>query len=1673
MTKNRMKAIYLMKKAGLLRLLPAMCLLLFVNCNGDDPVKVIEDKPVEVTFPAGSLKESWSGAQATDVTWAAGDAVGIYVLPADGTVLSAAKEKNRKYTVATGGSMTLSDGGSTISYPTNGDGIRFMAYYPYGTVTADYKRTFNLADQSTKAKKEAVDFGFYRGTTNYNKSSSTPALTFEHKFSKLLLTIKKGTGGPDVKNVAVKLSNTPSSAEVNLATLTTTDASAITTSGTADITAYTNSGAGTNDEVIVEAIVAPHSGKSGRVLTFTTSDKARTCELDGSLAFEAGKVYALDVTLNDETVVITGDDYPVEVAFPAGSLSWSGTTGTIWTTGDEVGVYVLPADGTVLSAANEKNRKYTVAADGGASLSDDGSAIYYPTNGDGIRFMAYYPYGTVTADYKRTFNLADQSTKAKKEALDFGFYRGTTNYNKSSSTPALTFEHKFSKLLLTIKKGAGGPAVKNVAVKLSNTPSSAEVNLATLATTDASAVTTSGTADITAYTNSDAGTNDEVTVEAIVAPHSGKSGRVLTFTTSDKARTYELDGSLAFEAGKVYALDVTLNDETVVITGDDYPVEVTFPAGSLSWSGTTGTIWTTGDEVGVYVLPADGTVLSAAKENNRKYTVAADGGAALSDDGSTIYYPMNGDGIRFMAYYPYGTVTDYKRTFSLTDQSTKAKKEAVDFGFYRGTTNYSRTNSTPALTFEHKFSKLLLTIKKGAGGPDVKNVTVKLSNTPSSAEVNLATLATTDASAVTTSGTAEITAYTNSGAGTNDEVIVEAIVAPHSAKSGRVLTFTTSDKTRTYELSSSLAFEAGKVYTLDITLEGDPVEVTFPAGSLKESWSGAQATDISWAAGDAVGVYVLPADGTVLSAAKENNRKYTVAAGGGATLSDDGSAIYYPTNGDGIRFMAYYPYGTVTDYKRTFSLTDQSTKAKKEAVDFGFYRGTTNYSRSNSTPALTFEHKFSKLLLTVKKGVDGPDVKNVTVKLSNTPSSAEVNLATLATTDASAVTTSGTADITAYTNSGAGTNDEVTVEAIVAPHSAKSGRVLTFTTSDKTRTYELDSSLAFEAGKVYTLDITLGGDPVEVTFPAGSLKESWSGAQATGASWTAGDAVGVYVLPAGGTVLSAAKENNRKYTIATDDGATLSDGGSAIYYPTNGDGIRFMAYYPYGTVTTDYKRTFDLTDQSTKAKKEAVDFGFYRGTTDYTGSSSTPALTFEHKFSKLLLTVKKGVDGPDVKNVAVKLSNTPSSAEVNLATLATTDASAITTSGTADITAYTNSGAGTNDEVTVEAIVAPHSGKSGRVLTFTVSDKTIRYELAGSLAFEAGKVYAFDITLKYEIAATDGMTNCYIVAPDTELKFPVSRAYTHDGTKFSTTLHAGGTYTSTFTAAVVWADAAVISSTPSVSVSGSGNSATVTLKTTATSGNAVVKICKTGDTTPVWSYHIWVTDYDPAKNTYTNTYNTNNQGKNFVFMDRNLGATKAGTGSGLGTGLFYQWGRKDPFPATLAPGDSQPGGGSFTAVVTSATHGTIENTIKNPGVFYWGVSGTDYDWHYASHNNDLWGHASDGGTKTIYDPCPSGWRVPVNYNMSYATSPWYGMISTGGFSSGYSWGTNALYPAAGYRYDSSGSLSDVGTYGLYWSASPYSSASSYASGLHFSSGSVYVGNSYYRATGLSVRCVQE
>ncbi len=196
----------------------------------------------------------------------------------------------------------------------------------------------------------------------------------------------------------------------------------------------------------------------------------------------------------------------------------------------------------------------------------------------------------------------------------------------------------------------------------------------------------------------------------------------------------------------------------------------------------------------------------------------------------------------------------------------------------------------------------------------------------------------------------------------------------------------------------------------------------------------------------------------------------------------------------------------------------------------------------------------------------------------------------------------------------------------------------------------------------------------------------------------------------------------------------------------------------------------------------------------------------------------------------------------------------------------------------------------------------------------------------------------------------------------------------------------------------------------------------------LWSWHIWVTDY-PTSQVYNNGAG--------VLMDRNLGATSIDAGSPTSFGLLYQWGRKDPFLNSYRIDASEYASSTITwpePVLSSAETGTVEYTIQNPTTYIkTHVSTPPYDWHYGTRNDGLW-----ASQKTVYDPCPAGWRVPdggskgvwkVSGVTDFVFSEYYG------FEFPISDPATSWYPASGFiSYE--GVLSLHGEYGFYWSVTP-------------------------------------
>ena len=255
----------------------------------------------------------------------------------------------------------------------------------------------------------------------------------------------------------------------------------------------------------------------------------------------------------------------------------------------------------------------------------------------------------------------------------------------------------------------------------------------------------------------------------------------------------------------------------------------------------------------------------------------------------------------------------------------------------------------------------------------------------------------------------------------------------------------------------------------------------------------------------------------------------------------------------------------------------------------------------------------------------------------------------------------------------------------------------------------------------------------------------------------------------------------------------------------------------------------------------------------------------------------------------------------------------------------------------------------------------------------------------------------------------------------------------------------------------------------------------------MWSWHIWCTDL-PAYQVYM----TNKYGNSYTFMDRSLGATSALDDTGS-LGMSYQWGRKDPIPGSSKFYDmTEPTlYGSVTKVsvaASDASTGTIANAIQNPVTFLKAA-----DWLFARRNNYLWGNPQGEEEltathqKSIYDPCPPGYRIPGKDAFSIFTKTGenttdpaqHNVVNTSPTKRGWylyyaatGSGEQAWFPYNGCRYYSSGAL-NRGSFYYYWTSAPSAGTKSCCLAFKNDWKEVDPLYTFQRGNAQTIRCVKE
>ncbi len=191
-------------------------------------------------------------------------------------------------------------------------------------------------------------------------------------------------------------------------------------------------------------------------------------------------------------------------------------------------------------------------------------------------------------------------------------------------------------------------------------------------------------------------------------------------------------------------------------------------------------------------------------------------------------------------------------------------------------------------------------------------------------------------------------------------------------------------------------------------------------------------------------------------------------------------------------------------------------------------------------------------------------------------------------------------------------------------------------------------------------------------------------------------------------------------------------------------------------------------------------------------------------------------------------------------------------------------------------------------------------------------------------------------------------------------------------------------------------------------GNYLVGIKKSAaETEYLWSWHLWVTDYNPNDLNRTLAHDPSlkefrygvtggevhrySSDAAYYFMDRNIGSRSSDALDDFEGVLLYEYGRKDPFLPTLVK-RYDANGVALEHVVEFPN--TMDYAVNHPMIYLkrneysdvntldWEASKEEYKGFNFTWNDKNVIKGKDGVTKeiakSIFDPSPLGWMIPYD-----------------------------------------------------------------------------------------------
>ena len=463
-------------------------------------------------------------------------------------------------------------------------------------------------------------------------------------------------------------------------------------------------------------------------------------------------------------------------------------------------------------------------------------------------------------------------------------------------------------------------------------------------------------------------------------------------------------------------------------------------------------------------------------------------------------------------------------------------------------------------------------------------------------------------------------------------------------------------------------------------------------------------------------------------------------------------------------------------------------------------------------------------------------------------------------------------------------------------------------------------------------------------------------------------------------------------------------------------------------------------------------------------AEQTVMVTFNHALSVLNIALTSAQSNYSVSDIRVRFEDENEIFSVTEGSVNLSDGSLTLTSGTPEISLHFNEAAKLS-ATPVNAYMTITPGHAGKTFSVYATVNGIETKLGSkkvpasglpagvkaALSFEVGEMSAEH---EYVDLSASGTANCYLVTSPGFYKF---KADVKGNGVVPSQLEsvAGETAIAPKSALVLWyntlqksnnwvdespvylssvfidSDGYIRFYTPAAFVPGNVVIAAfaeegVTYESITVDENKCIN-----NATLLWSWNIWAAEgYDPEATAVNADGN--------VFMDRNLGAVISGLGAtgsyepAGAVGNYYQWGRKDPFPAISDYGHFWPcqysntlfGTPTYTPVKAQQINGQSSKMNLNGQMFgYRTNSGGGFDidkaWNLIARNDissdkatkngvyvsyavghpykyiinksdsfggwrtwingddasykSFWGDADH--QKTLFDPCPAGWRV--------------------------------------------------------------------------------------------------